>query len=228
MVLGIETSDLLCSIAFVKKDQILAEYNHEIPRQHAALIGNLVERCGKFLTDSNLASPNFIDDIELVAVAIGPGSFTGLRIGLSYAQGLCLGKDIPIVGINNHQILAEDCPHNYNSVFTMIDARQDEVYLAKMIRKNISYYEIEEHNIVNKNTLTDEITENSALIYGRNIDLNDTITKELLEKHIYITNSARYSAAITAKIGWKQYQQVGDVDLSELEPLYIRSFAGVQ
>ncbi|MEJ2542636.1 MAG: tRNA (adenosine(37)-N6)-threonylcarbamoyltransferase complex dimerization subunit type 1 TsaB [Calditrichaceae bacterium] len=131
MILGIETSDLLCSVAFVENDRILAEYNHELPRQHASLVGSLVENGGKFLTDNKLASENFMDDLKLVAVSIGPGSFTGLRIGLSYAQGLCLGKNIPIVGISNHQVLAEYCPDDSNKVFTIIDARQDEVYLGE-------------------------------------------------------------------------------------------------
>ena len=227
MVLGIETSDLLCSVAYLKNDQILAEFNHEIPRQHAALIGSLVEKGGKFLSENKLASQNFMDDLELVAVSIGPGSFTGLRIGLSYAQGLCLGKNIPIVGISNHQILAESCSYGLKSVFTMIDARQDEVYVAKMTRKS-SCFEIEEHQIAEKKNLAVELEEESALIYGAGTLLEDSIIDELQKKQICLIYNARYSAALTAKIGMLKYQQGGADDLSELEPLYIRPFAGVQ
>ena len=54
MVLGIETSDLLCSVAFVEIDQVMVEYNHEIPRQHASLIGTLVKKGGKFLSENKL------------------------------------------------------------------------------------------------------------------------------------------------------------------------------
>jgi len=210
MVLGIETTDLLCSVAFVDNNQVLVEFNHEIPKKHAVLIGTLVEKGGIFLSECNLVSKNFIDDLELIAVAIGPGSFTGLRIGLSYAQGLCLAKNIPIIGINNHQVLAESCPYNYSSVFTIIDARRDEVYLAKMRLNKNKYYEIESHSIINKKNLVDEIPENSALVYNINTELDNSITKTLIKKQINIVNSARYSAALTARIGFKQYKLFGE------------------
>lgn len=227
MILAIETSNLLCSVAYVKNDLILVEYKHEIPKQHASLVGSLVENGGNFLSAKKLTSPNYMDDLQLVAVSIGPGSFTGLRIGLSYAQGLCMGKKIPIVGVNNHQILAENCPYGYkNSVFTIIEARQDEVYLGKMNR-NYTYFEIEDHRIVNKKTLADEIPENSVLIFSGEACINELILKDLLKRKISIINSARYSAALTAKIGWQKYQKKGADNIAELEPLYIRPFAGV-
>ena len=227
MILGIETSDLLCSVAFVKNDCILAEYNHELPRQHASLIGTLVENAGRFLSTGKLASQNFMDDLELVAVSIGPGSFTGLRIGLSYAQGLCLGKNIPLVGVNNHQILAENCPYGYETVYTIIDARQDEVYLAEMIRTK-TYFEIIHHQIVAKTNLANEIKESDVLIYNNEILLDDSVKNELMRKKIRLITSAHYSAAMTAKIGWHKYQDRGADSLADIEPLYIRSFAGVQ
>lgn len=228
MVLGIETSELLCSVAFTKNTQIMVEYNHEIPRQHASLLGILVKKGGEFLSDNNFASANFVDSLELVAVATGPGSFTGLRIGLSYAQGLCLGRHIPIIGVNNHQVLAESYPYGFKSVFTIIDARRDEVYLAEMELNDKKYFEIQSHDIVEKKDLPDVIVENSALLYNSNTDLENSIIQALLKKQISIVNSVRYSAAVVAKIGWQQYQQTGGDGLSELEPLYIRPFAGVQ
>lgn len=228
MILGIETSDLLCSVAYVNNNQILAEYNHEMPKQHASLIGNLVKNGGEFLSLNKMVSPNFMDNLKLVAVSIGPGSFTGLRIGLSYAQGMCMSKKIPIIGVNNHQILAENCPYGYNnSVFTIIDARQNDVYLGKMVR-NYTYFEIEDHRIVDKRILVDEIPENSVLIISTLTRFKESILKDLLKRKISIINSARYSAALTAKIGWQKYQQKGEDSLAELEPLYIRPFAGVQ
>jgi tRNA threonylcarbamoyladenosine biosynthesis protein TsaB len=227
MVLGIETSDLLCSVAFAKNNQVLVEYNHEIPKQHASMIGTLVEKGGNFLLENNLLSKNYIDGIELIAVAIGPGSFTGLRIGLSYAQGLCLGRDIPIVGINNHQVLAENCPIGLSSVFTIINAHRDEVFLAKMNLNDKEYFEIESHVVIDKKNLVDEINEKSALIYNINFELDKSIINALIKKRIII-NSAQYSAAAIAKMGYKQYQQSGGDNLSEIEPLYIRPFAGVQ
>lgn len=227
MVLGIETSDLLCSVACVNNDRILVEYNHELPRQHASLVGNLVENAGRFLVANKLSAQNFMDDLELVAVSIGPGSFTGLRIGLSYAQGLCLSKNIPLVGVSNHQVLAEYCPDSYDDVCTIIEARQDEVYLANMIR-NKTYFEMNDQRIVGKINLVSAINDNAILIYGSGMQLDNSTKKELIGKKINIISSVRYSAALTARIGWQKFHDVGADSLTDLEPLYIRPFAGVQ
>lgn len=227
MVLGIETSDLLCSVAYVSDDRILSEYNHELPRQQASLVGSLVKNAGKFLSANKLASKNFMDDVELVAVSIGPGSFTGLRIGLSYAQGLCLSLKIPLVGVTNHQVLAEYCPYGFKDIFTIIDARQDEVYLAKM-SCNKSYFEINDHRMVEKINLADEIDKNAVLICSNEMHLNKSVKNKLLEKKIQLISSAQYSAAMTAKIGWQKFKDTGADSLTNIEPLYIRSFAGVQ
>ena len=123
--------------------------------------------------------------------------------------------------------MAENCLYGYNSFYTIIDARRGEVYLAKMALNDKKYFEIEEHSIVEKINLAGKITENSTLIYRCNTVLDDSITGAILNKQVNIINSARYSAAITAKIGWQKYQYSGGDDLSELEPLYIRPFAGV-
>jgi len=228
MILGIETSGLLCSAAFVKDNQILGEYNHEIPRQHASILGNVIETGGRFLASHNMASDNFMDDIELVAIAIGPGSFTGLRIGLSYAQGICLGEKIPVVGISNHQILAVYGAYKFENVYTTIDAHRDEVYLAEMALKDENYFEILTHEIINKQDgIVKRMPVNSCLITANKEILDQPVCEELRGKQIDIING-RYSAAMVAKIGAYKYREYGGDKLSELEPLYIRPFAGVK
>ena len=228
MILGIETSDLLCSVAFVNDGRTLAEYNHEIPRQHASLLGILVEKGVAFLDSSHLGDQESSNSIDLVAVALGPGSFTGLRIGLSYAQGFCAAGNIPIIGVSNHEVLAGYCPYGSETIYTIIDARRDEVYLARLVLNDDKYYDITSHDIVSKTKLADRIEERSIIIYDRNTILNEDVIGSLLKKQIIIIDSAKYSAAMTARIGGVKFKFKGSDNLSDLEPLYIRPFAGIQ
>ena len=116
MILAIETSATLCSVVFWEDDNILVQYNHNEPMQHARLLGQLVE---KGLAELGPKA----DSLSAVAVAIGPGSFTGLRIGLSYAQGFCFGKNLPLVGVSNHQVLACQAVAQKEIIFSIIDAQ---------------------------------------------------------------------------------------------------------
>jgi tRNA threonylcarbamoyladenosine biosynthesis protein TsaB len=227
MVLGIETSDILCSVAFWDEGKILAEYNHELPMQHAAIIGKLVEHGLKFLSGEHQKKKYEADDIRLVAVSVGPGSFTGLRIGLSYAQGFCFGRDIPIIGISNHQMLASFSPLKFEDVYSIIEARRDEVYLAKHKMENHNYNTIVEHLIVPKIKLADKLTEHSIILFKKDLILEDKIIDSLMRKHITIFNRLNYSAGLLAELGLKKYKLGGSDKLAEIEPMYIRPFAGV-
>jgi len=228
MILGIETSDILCSVAFWDEGRILAEYNHELPMQHASIIGQLVENGLEFLSGSPMKKKYTADDIELVTVGIGPGSFTGLRIGLSYAQGFCYGRNIPIVGISNHQILASLRPLNASEVYTIIEARRDEVYLAKLELGKQNYSVISTHAIVAKTQLPDQLPGKAVLLYKKDLILDNAVIESLTRKSIVICNHLKYSAGTLAALGSIKFQSDGGDDLAEIEPLYIRPFAGVK
>lgn len=227
MVLSIETSDKLCAVAFTDDGQILAEYQHELPFQHAALVGHLVQQGIRFLSQENREKPLNETDIHLVAVAIGPGSFTGLRIGLSYAQGFCFGRNIPIVGISNHQVLASFSPGTGIPVYTAIEARQEEVYLARHLFLQPGYSTIENHQLVKKNRLAEAITLPSVLVCHRHMLLPKKTLQALYAKGVWVINTVRYSAVIVAELGAHKFRLNGADNLREIEPLYIRPFAGI-
>lgn len=216
MILAIETSSTLCSVAFWDNGNTIAEFESNTPMQHAKLIGQFIEK-GLEQTGS---SPN------LVAVAIGPGSFTGLRIGLSYAQGFCFGREIPIVGVSNHQVLASQKHSDEKPIFTIIDARRKEVYLAK--HKRSETFEIESHQIVAIDNLAEQFSAPGQLICHQDLNLPDNILAELKEKGLVENRQAKYSAAYVASIGRKIVIKNGGDNIETLEPMYIRPFAGVR
>jgi tRNA threonylcarbamoyladenosine biosynthesis protein TsaB len=215
MIIAIETSSTLCSVAFWENGKTIAQFESDAPMKHATLIGQFVE--------TGLAETGLSPD--LVAVAIGPGSFTGLRIGLSFAQGFCFGRTIPIVGVSNHQVLALQKPSDEKKIYSIIDARRNEVYLAK--HKPDETYEIESHEIVLIDSLIEHVSGPAQLISQNEIKLPKNSINELAEKGIELNLEGKFSAVFIAQIGQKIMAEKGADNIEKLEPMYIRPFAGI-
>ena len=124
-ILNIETSTTVCSVSISENDTLLASKEIDNGYSHAE---NLHVFIKELLTEINL-NPN---DLNAVAVSKGPGSYTGLRIGISSAKGLCYALNIPLISINTLQILANCIENKHEKYFycPMLDARRMEVYTA--------------------------------------------------------------------------------------------------
>lgn len=129
VILNIETSNTACSVALTAEGLILSHLEHLGERNHAALISDFIKSMLDFAKDKQLK-------LDAVAVSMGPGSYTGLRIGLSEAKGLAYGLDIPLIGVSTLMLMATKVMFNIvdipdNAVFVpMVDARRMEVYTA--------------------------------------------------------------------------------------------------
>jgi len=122
-ILMIETSTDCCSVAVSDGDRIAAVRVDETPRQQSAMLApHIVE----VLQEAAL-TPH---DLDAVAVSEGPGSYTGLRVGVSTAKGICFGAGIPLIGIDTLQILACQATGSFDRIVAMLDARRMEVYAA--------------------------------------------------------------------------------------------------
>ena len=123
-ILLIETSTSLLSAAVAEDGLVTGQIESDEPRMHAALTAVFVDR---LLKDKGLK----MKDFDAVAVSKGPGSYTGLRVGVSTAKGLCFGAGIPLIGIGTLDILvSQAAPASWHYVIPMIDARRMEVYAA--------------------------------------------------------------------------------------------------
>ncbi|MDE6683043.1 MAG: tRNA (adenosine(37)-N6)-threonylcarbamoyltransferase complex dimerization subunit type 1 TsaB, partial [Muribaculaceae bacterium] len=126
-ILNIETSGKICSVAISKDGAIEYQLEDHEGMRHAEVLAPFVEKCMQELERKGEA-------LDAVAVSIGPGSYTGLRIGLSLAKGLAFSRSIPLIGVSTLQILAVKAMFR-NLDFTgeellvpMIDARRMEVF----------------------------------------------------------------------------------------------------
>ncbi|MCM1291672.1 MAG: tRNA (adenosine(37)-N6)-threonylcarbamoyltransferase complex dimerization subunit type 1 TsaB [Prevotella sp.] len=129
IILNIETSSKTCSVALSEDGQILYSLEDTQGLNHATKLAPFVEKCMEELARKERK-------LDAVAVSNGPGSYTGLRIGLSLAKGLCFGLDIPLITLNTLEIMAVKAMfHSFEwqgdeIIIPMVDARRMEVYTA--------------------------------------------------------------------------------------------------
>lgn len=229
MILAVETSDIWLSVAFwdEQSHKTLYEQNLNLPAQHATLLASVVKAGREFVRKTLQGIVPFENEISAVAVSVGPGSFTGLRIGISFVQGYCFAENVPIVGISTHQILALQAKPCDQKMFTIIDARREEVYLAQIDFDAHGFPDLKEHTIVNKDKLPEVIPAGSLLIKPAFHELDPEIIRNLRVKGVLLHSKGNYSARMLAELGFQKIQKFGPDDLQNLEPMYIRPFAGV-
>ncbi len=128
-ILNIETSGKICSVAITRDGCLEYQLDNAEGMQHANKLAPFVERCMEELTRKE-------QKLDAVAVSIGPGSYTGLRIGLSLAKGLAFSLDVPLIGVDTLKILAVKAMFRSMDwqgdeiLVPMIDARRMEVFTA--------------------------------------------------------------------------------------------------
>lgn len=129
VILNIETSNTACSVALTAEGMILHHMEEMEGMNQARLISDFIKSCLDFAADKELT-------VDAVAVSLGPGSYTGLRIGLSEAKGLAYGLNVPLIGIPTLELMATRVMFSTDdvdpdSIFVpMVDARRMEVYTA--------------------------------------------------------------------------------------------------
>lgn len=129
LILNIETSSINCSVSLSEDGRVIFSQKDKGEMNHAAVLAPFVENCMKEVRENN-------KNLDAVAVSLGPGSYTGLRIGLSLAKGLAYSLGIPLIGLDTLKLLAVKGMFEYPEwegdelIVPMIDARRMEVYTA--------------------------------------------------------------------------------------------------
>ena len=122
-IILIETSTALCSVALAEGGSVVAYKESSAPKAHASLTAVFIQ---EMLSERGLT----LADCDAVCVSMGPGSYTGLRVGVSTAKGLCFGSGKPMLTVGTLDTLVAQAEGNPRFIIPMVDARRMEVYTA--------------------------------------------------------------------------------------------------
>lgn len=217
-ILHIETSTEVCSVA-VSEDG-LAEFKREDLQgpQHAVQLGVFVDEALSFV-DSH-AMP-----LDAVAVSCGPGSYTGLRIGVSMAKGICYGRNIPLIGIPTLEVmcvpvlLQQDLPENA-LLCPMIDARRMEVYAAIYDRALNVKREIAA-DIVDEQSYLNFLEKNPVYFFGNGAA---KCRSKITHPNAYFIDDIRPLARWMFPLAEKAIARQDFKDVAYFEPFYLKEF----
>jgi tRNA threonylcarbamoyladenosine biosynthesis protein TsaB len=215
-ILGIETSTKTGSVAVVSENGIVAQYSLNIEVTHSERLMSTVDRV---LKDTGLA----VADLGGFAVAIGPGSFTGLRIGISTVKGLALATGKPIAAVPTLQALAWNLPYAAFPVCPMLDARKSEVYAALYKFDGTALVQMMPEAAIPLRELAERLS-GTTILTGEAAHLyRVAIEKQFGDRALFAPLSAALpSAATVAEIGLDMVKSGRQTDLDSLTPLYIR------
>lgn len=211
-ILNIETATKNCSVSLAKNGEtILCKEIAEQGYSHAEKLHVFIE---EIVNEANL---NF-SEIKAVAVSKGPGSYTGLRIGVSAAKGLCYALQIPLISIDTMQVLAKKANVD-GLVVPMIDARRMEVYSA-IFDKN--------HNKI-KEVEAEILTENSYQDFDQTIyfvgDCQEKCKTVLVKDNFkFLPEIVFPSANEMSQLSFEKFQNNDFEDVAYFEPFYLKDF----
>lgn len=221
-LLLIETSTEVCSVALSNGDKIISERIIKEPKAHARIIGSFIEEVMEEASSS-------VDRCSAVVVSEGPGSYTGLRVGVSIAKGLCFGSGIPLIAVSSLELLARLCvqegdlPQGVLTIAPMIDARRMEVYTCRFDRDCHAVSKTEAM-VLDENSFSSELSEGSVIFTGDGAKKAMDVIKHPNAMFRILDASAKGML----KPALDKFNKGEFVDTAYFEPFYLKDFiAGV-
>jgi tRNA threonylcarbamoyladenosine biosynthesis protein TsaB len=208
-ILALDTSTEICSVAILKDNDVIIETSHKVKTGHSETVliavDNIIKEAGIKKTD-----------IDLVATGLGPGSFTGLRIGIATAKGLAAAINCEIRGVGTLHAIAENVQDSVFPVLSVIDARKGEVFCAlysKDIKELMPPVNIEPH-------LLKDIIMQQTLFVGNAVEVYSDIFSKIL-KDLYIPGDKQLWYPRASVIGRLALND--NIAIKDITPVYVRA-----
>ena len=217
-ILNIETSTEVCSVALSRDGDVLDHHENYDGPAHATLLSAYVDDALRYVRSRELA-------LDAVAVSIGPGSYTGLRIGLSQAKGLAFGMNVPLIGVNTLQLLCVAAM--FSQVIDddvlyapMLDARRMEVYTA-VYRPDLTPVLEPQPMILDQSSFADLFDENTILFMGNGSDKAKTL---LTHPNARFISGIKPVALDMIALSERAFRQADFLDTAYSTPMYLKSY----
>ncbi|SMO83381.1 tRNA threonylcarbamoyladenosine biosynthesis protein TsaB [Saccharicrinis carchari] len=223
LILSLETSTKVCSVCLSDKQTIVAKKQLFEANSHATHLTLFIQNLFNELPDLSMK------DIDAVAVSSGPGSYTGLRIGVSVAKGICYALAKPLIAISSLECLAQAAiahPDLQNIVDTemlycpMIDARRMEVYTA-LFDSAMNLKEKVSARIIDSSSYLNRLNKHTIVFFG---DGSDKCRGTIEHSNAVFIKDLAPLASNMAGLAYKKYQNKQFEDLAYFEPFYLKNF----
>ncbi len=241
LLLSIETSTLICSVALHEEGYLIQSIENEIPQSASSQLAVMIHQA----LESAERKPN---QIQAVVVSSGPGSYTGLRIGVATAKGICYALNVPLLSINTLELLAyqyssskvEPSPFSLGEgsgmrlaeaspserglggeVFCpMLDARRMEVY-CMLLDSNLSTLEPTHAKIIDESSFKDQLDQQPIYFFGNGAD---KCKEAIKHPNAHFISGIVPSAVKLGELGFKKYKATLFEDVATFEPFYLKDF----
>ena len=220
-VIGIETSGTIGSVALASEGSVLAERYFEKGLRHGR---ELVPSLEEILSQQGLK----IEEVDLISVSIGPGSYTGLRVGVMAAKALAFAMNKPLIGVPTLDVLAENAPKEAEYVAPIVDAKRSEVYTSLYKKLEQKRKRLWEFLVIRPEELCERlkgfgkvfILGDGLRIYGKIFESKEFI---LGQKETWTARAAN-----VALLGERQFKSGKKDDALGLVPMYLRRPAAIE
>lgn len=223
-ILSIDTSSKICSVSVLEDNNVIVEKNIDDSLTHSQKLMPMVD---DILKEQSMK----LTDFDLFACSIGPGSFTGVRIGVSTVKAFCDVTNVPVTAVSSLEGLAYNTlnskfANNENIVCSLIDAKNDNVYCG--IFRNESNHFIQLEDLCAKNinevlTILDKYASSPILFVGDGAVYHKDLILEKLSSAIFVEDELNKQTSISiGKAGFDKYNKGIYGDSNLLSPLYLR------
>ena len=216
IILSIETATPKCSCALLRNGEVIINKESHEGQSHSTLLGTYVHDIMGLVRQNNFK-------LDAIAISNGPGSYTGLRIGVSEAKGLSYGLDIPMIAIPTLYIMAsimKDKVEKDTLLCPMIDARRMEVYAA-IFNNSLNVIRNTSADIIDENSYSEILDFNKIVFFGNG---SEKCKEVLTHKNAIFIEGIHPLASEMGILAEKAYSEKDFVNSAYFEPFYLKEF----